>query len=58
MKELQARTTIFLSGLLVALGILLVIETTLAGGGAVGYLLGAMLALVGALRVYLARRGA
>jgi hypothetical protein len=58
MRELQARTTIFLSGLLVALGIVLVIETTLAGGGAVGYLLGAMLALVGAFRVYLARRRA
>jgi hypothetical protein len=55
MRELHARATIFLSSLLVLLGTVLVVETALAGGGAVGYLLGAMLALVGALRLYLTR---
>lgn len=57
MSELPARTTVFLSSLLVVLGVVLVVETALAGGG-VGYLLGVMLALVGALRVYLTRRRA
>jgi hypothetical protein len=55
--ELHARATIFFSSLLVLLGIVLVVETALAGGG-VGYLLGTLLALVGALRVYLTRRRA
>lgn len=55
MREIHARATVFFSGLLVLLGAVLVVETALAGGG-VGYLLGIMLALVGALRVYLIRR--
>lgn len=55
MNGLHARTTTVLSGLLVLLGLVLVVETALAGGG-VGYLLGAMLALAGALRLFLSRR--
>lgn len=55
MREVHARATVFFSSLLVLLGVVLVVETALAGGG-VGYLLGIMLALVGALRVYLTRR--
>jgi drug/metabolite transporter (DMT)-like permease len=54
-REVNARATVFFSSLLVLLGVVLVVETALAGGG-VGYLLGIMLALVGALRVYLTRR--
>jgi hypothetical protein len=54
-REVHARATVFFSSLLVLLGVVLVVETALAGGG-VGYLLGIMLALVGALRVYLTRR--
>jgi drug/metabolite transporter (DMT)-like permease len=56
-REVHARATIFFSTLLVLLGVVLVVETALAGGG-VGYLLGVTLALVGALRVYLTRRRA
>jgi uncharacterized membrane protein HdeD (DUF308 family) len=56
-SELHARVTVFFSSLLVLLGVVLVVETALAGGG-IGYLLGVMLALVGVLRVYLARRRA
>jgi hypothetical protein len=54
---LHARATLFFSSLLVLLGVALVVETALAGGG-VGYLLGSLLALVGALRLYLTWRRA
>jgi hypothetical protein len=54
---LHARATLFFSSLLVLLGLALVVETALAGGG-VGYLLGTLLALAGGLRVYLTRRRA
>jgi hypothetical protein len=54
---LHARATLFFSSLLVLLGVALVVETALAGGG-VGYLLGTLLALAGGLRVYLTRRRA
>jgi len=53
---LYVRATIVLSSLLVLLGVGLVLETALAGGGGVGYLLGTLLALAGALRVYLTTR--
>jgi hypothetical protein len=50
--RLRSGATILLSSLLVVLGFVLVVETALAGGG-IGYLLGALLALVGGVRVYL-----
>jgi uncharacterized membrane protein HdeD (DUF308 family) len=52
---LHPRVTLLLSGLIVVLGVILVIETALAGGG-LGYLFGTMLALAGAFRIYLTRR--
>ena len=55
MTGLNPRLTMLLSGLLVVLGVVLVVETALAGGG-VGYLIGTMLALAGAVRIYLTRR--
>lgn len=57
MTAFHSRATLFFSSLLVLLGVALVVETALAGGG-VGYLLGSLLALVGALRVYLTWRRA
>jgi hypothetical protein len=50
--RLRSGTTILLSSLLVVLGLVLVVETALAGGG-IGYLLGTLLALAGGVRVYL-----
>ena len=55
MNQLHARATIVFSSVLVVLGLLLVVETALAGGG-LGYVLGAAIASVGALRVYLVTR--
>lgn len=46
--------TSVLSGLLVLLGFVLLVETALLGGG-VGFLLGALLVLAGGLRLYLSR---
>jgi hypothetical protein len=51
----QARSTLVLSGLLVVLGIVLVLETALLGGG-IGYVLGGVLILAGAGRLYLSMR--
>jgi hypothetical protein len=55
MTGARANTTIALSALLVVLGIALVVETALVGGG-IGYLLGVLLALAGGLRLYLSLR--
>ena len=49
------RVTVGLSILLVILGIALIVETAVVGGG-VGYLLGVLLALAGGLRLYLSMR--
>jgi hypothetical protein len=46
--------TRLLSGLLVLLGLAVLVETAALGGG-VGFLLGALLVLAGALRLYLSR---
>lgn len=54
-RSFHARATLVLSALLVVLGVLVFVRTTLAGGG-VGLLLGALLALAGALRLYLSIR--
>jgi hypothetical protein len=44
--------TTALSGLLVVLGLAVIVETALLGGG-VGFLLGALLVLAGTARLYL-----
>jgi hypothetical protein len=48
--------TAAVSGLIVVLGVILLGETAVGGGGVVGYLLGALFVLVGAGRFYLSRR--
>jgi hypothetical protein len=48
--------TVAFSAVLAALGLLLVVETALVGGG-VGYLLGVLFVLAGALRAYMTRLG-
>ena len=53
--ELRRRTTAVLSSLMVVLGIALCVETAFAGGG-IGYLLGALLVLAGAGRLYVLYR--
>jgi hypothetical protein len=47
-----------LSGLLVVLGVAMIVRTAVAGGGplALGFVLGALLILAGALRLYLSSR--
>jgi hypothetical protein len=50
--------TSVLSGVLVVLGLAVIVRTLDAGvGGGLGILFGAMLVLVGGLRLYLQRRG-
>jgi hypothetical protein len=46
-----------LSGIMVVLGLAVIVRTAVAGGGflALGYVLGALLMLAGALRLYLSR---
>jgi hypothetical protein len=51
----RTRATRILSFALVGIGVALIVETALLGGG-IGYLLGALLALAGVLRLYLSRR--
>jgi hypothetical protein len=48
----------FLSALLIVLGIAVFVRTAVAGGGvlALGYVLGVLLILAGALRLYLSAR--
>jgi hypothetical protein len=48
--------TIAISAVLVILGVAILVETVLVGGG-IGYLLGALFASAGALRLYLSVRG-
>jgi hypothetical protein len=50
-----ARATLVLSGLLVALGLVLIVETAVLGGG-LGLLLGVLFVLAGGLRLYLSSR--
>jgi hypothetical protein len=50
-------TTLVLSGLLIAVGIVIVIRTIAAGvGGGLGLLIGVLFVLAGGLRIYLQRR--
>jgi hypothetical protein len=49
------RATVVISAVLVVLGVVILVETALVGGG-IGYLLGALFASAGALRLYLSAR--
>ena len=49
--ELRLKVTVVLSALMVVLGVALLVETAVLGGG-IGYLLGGMLVVAGAGRLY------
>jgi hypothetical protein len=49
-----ARATVVLSGLLVALGLTLIVETAIVGG-TIGFLVGALFVVAGLGRIYLLR---
>jgi hypothetical protein len=51
----RARATVVVSALLFVLGIALIVETAVLGGG-IGLLLGALFVLAGGLRLYLSSR--
>jgi hypothetical protein len=51
----RVRVTRIFSGLLLALGAALIVETAILGGG-IGLLLGALFVLAGGLRLYLSLR--
>jgi hypothetical protein len=57
MRNQRVSTT--LGGLLVAIGVALVVRTATAGadGVAIGYVLGVGIAITGAARIWLARKG-
>jgi hypothetical protein len=52
---LRAGATAFTSALLTLIGLILIVEAALAGGR-LGFLLGVLFLLAGALRLYLSRR--
>ena len=54
-RNVRYRATIGLSALMVVLGIVLVIETAVIGGGT-GYLIGGLLVLAGVGRLYVSFR--
>jgi hypothetical protein len=54
-RALRRRTTAVLSCVLVLLGLALLVETAVAGGG-IGYLFGGLLVLAGAGRLYVSFR--
>ena len=56
MKPFQQRSTVVFGLLSVALGVALVVRTASAGGGQVGYLMGALFVALGLGRLYLLRR--
>jgi hypothetical protein len=49
-------TRTLLAFITIGLGVALLVETTVHGGGEVGYLLGAMFVVLGGGRLYLARQ--
>jgi hypothetical protein len=51
----RVRVTRIFSGVLLALGVALIVETAVLGGG-IGLLLGALFVLAGGLRLYLSSR--
>ena len=52
------RATAAVSGLIIVLGIILLIETAIVGGGSTGYVLGALFVVAGLGRFYLSTRRA
>ena len=52
----RRRVTAGVSALIVVLGVVLLIETAVMGGGTTGYILGLLFVLAGAGRFYLSRR--
>jgi uncharacterized membrane protein HdeD (DUF308 family) len=52
----RRQTTAAVSGLIVVLGLILLAETAIVGGGAAGYLLGVLFIVAGAGRLYLSMR--
>ena len=52
----RRRATVAVSGLIVILGLILLVETALAGGGTTGYLLGGLFILAGLGRLYLSEQ--
>jgi hypothetical protein len=52
---MRGRTTLAFSAVLLVLGIALIVETAVLGGG-IGLLLGALFVLAGGLRLYLSSR--
>jgi uncharacterized membrane protein HdeD (DUF308 family) len=56
MSSFYRRSTLAFGVLAIALGIALLAETTLAGGGSVGYLFGVLFLVLGAGRIYLLRQ--
>lgn len=48
--------TTAVSGLIMVLGLILLLETAVVGGGTTGYALGALFVLAGAGRLYLSTR--
>lgn len=52
------RATAPVSGLIVVLGIILLVETAIVGGGSTGYVLGALFIVAGVGRFYLSTRRA
>jgi hypothetical protein len=54
----RKQTTAAVSGLIVVLGLILLVETAIVGGGGAGYLLGALFILAGLGRLYLSMRQA
>ena len=59
-RDLHRHTTVLLSVILVVLGVALIVRTLTAGGGvaSVGLLFGILLAVAGALRLYVEHRRA
>lgn len=56
MNELHRRSTVVFGWLAIGLGLALVVETAVQGGGSVGYVLGALFVALGIGRLYLLRR--
>jgi hypothetical protein len=53
--ELRLKLTVVLSALMVVLGIALIVETAVLGGG-IGFLFGGLLVVAGLGRLYVSRR--
>ena len=52
----RGRATTAVSGLIMVLGLILLLETAIVGGGTTGYALGALFVLAGGGRLYLSTR--